>query len=197
MNPMINELLDHIRRIEEDIEKEARRRRAELHADFENKRIAFEQEVLEQQRRFKQGLLKYLGNSSWRDLVLAPIIYSVFFPLVFIDLVVTLYQHLFFRLYGLPRVSRQDYFLFDRAQLAYLNAIEKINCAYCSYANGLAAYLREICARTEQYWCPIKHARRILQAHPHHHGFVEYGDAEAYRRELENLREKLKTLDSR
>jgi hypothetical protein len=196
MNPIITELLDHIRRIEEDIEREAKRRRAELHADFENKRVAFEHEVLEQQRRFREGILKYLGGASWRDLVCAPIIYSVFLPLVFIDLVVTIYQYLFFSLYKLPRVSRRDYFVFDRAQLAYLNWIEKLNCAYCSYANGLAGYLREICARTEQYWCPIKHARRLLQAHPHQYGFVEYGDAEAYRRELENIREKLKKLNA-
>jgi hypothetical protein len=42
--------------------------------------------------------------------------------------------------------------IFDRTHLAYLNLVEKINCAYCSYGNGLAAYLREIAARTEQYW---------------------------------------------
>jgi len=33
------------------------------------------------------------------------------------------------------------------------------------YENGLAGYFREIAARTEQYWCPIKHARRIKAAH--------------------------------
>jgi putative component of membrane protein insertase Oxa1/YidC/SpoIIIJ protein YidD len=88
-------------------------------------------------------------------------------------------------------VRRRDYLVFDRAHLAYLNAIEKLNCAYCSYGSGLAAYVREVVARTEQYWCPIKHARRVLQAHPHYGGFVDYGDGEAYRRELRALREQL------
>jgi hypothetical protein len=37
-------------------------------------------------------------------------------------------------------------------------AIEKINCAYCSYANGAIASVREMASRTEIYWCPIKHA---------------------------------------
>jgi hypothetical protein len=45
---------------------------------------------------------------------------------------------------------------------------------------------------TEQYWCPIKHSQRILQAHPHYHGFADYGDAEHYRSELSRLRTELK-----
>lgn len=34
--------------------------------------------------------------------------------------------------------------------------MEKVNCVYCSYFNGLMSYLREIAGRTEQYWCPIR-----------------------------------------
>jgi hypothetical protein len=63
-----------------------------------------------------------------------------------------------------------------------LNALEKLNCVYCSYANGLIAYVREIAGRTEQYWCPIKHARRVIGAHPHYAQFQDYGDAAAFRK---------------
>lgn len=93
-------------------------------------------------------------------------------------------------------MRRRDYLVFDRAHLAYLNLIEKINCAYCSYANGLAAYVKEVAGRTEQFWCPIKHARRMPQAHPYYGGFVDYGDAEGYRREPQALRAKLAALNS-
>jgi putative component of membrane protein insertase Oxa1/YidC/SpoIIIJ protein YidD len=79
--------------------------------------------------------------------------------------------------------------------LAYLNVIEKVNCAYCSYGNGLMAYAREIVARTEMYWCPIKHARKVLQAHPYYAGFVDYGDAQSYQNELERLRTQLSQID--
>ncbi|NTV10885.1 MAG: hypothetical protein HGA47_08940 [Zoogloea sp.] len=188
MNPRINELLDRIRQMEEEIEQEVQSRRAELHADFEHRRIRFEQEVLEQQRRFRVGLLKYLLGAELRHVVTAPLIYAVFFPLVLVDLAVTLYQSVCFPLYGIQRVRRRDYLVFDRAHLAYLNLLEKINCAYCSYANGLASYIKEVVARTEQYWCPIKHARRLLQAHPYYGGFADYGDAETYRTELQALR---------
>jgi hypothetical protein len=95
---------------------------------------------------------------------------------------------------GIPRVKRSGYFLYDRTHLAYLNWLEKINCAYCSYGNGLMAYGREVVALTEKYWCPIKHARRRMQAHGHYHGFADYGDAENYRAELARLRTELKAM---
>lgn len=196
MNPRINELLDRIRQIEEEIEQEVQRRRAELHADFENRRIRFEREVLEQQRRFKAGLLGYLLGAELRNVVTAPVIYAVILPLLLVDLFVSAYQSLCFPLYRIPLVRRREHFFFDRTHLAYLNALEKLNCAYCSYANGLASYIREIVARTEQYWCPIKHARRMLHAHPYYGGFADYGDAEGYGRELKRLREALRSLEA-
>ena len=98
------------------------------------------------------------------------------------------YQWLCFPLYRIPRVRRRDYFIFDRNSLAYLNIIEKVNCTYCAYASGLTRYVMEIAGRTEQYWCPIKHARRVLEAHSRYEHFVDFGDAEAYRAELDTLR---------
>ena len=88
-----------------------------------------------------------------------------------------------------PHVRRADYIVIDRWKLAYLNTIEKANCDYCSYATGLLAYVREVTARTEQYWCPIKHAQRIRAPHSRYKHFVDYGDAEGYKRELPVLRE--------
>jgi hypothetical protein len=115
----------------------------------------------------------------------APVIYSLIVPLLLLDLVVMVYQAICFPVYGIGKVRRRDYFIFDRHHLAYLNALEKLNCAYCSYANGLIAFLREIAARTEQHWCPIKHARRAIGAHEHYREFVDYGDADGYREWLQ------------
>ena len=194
MNPKISELLARIQHMEQEIELEMKRKRAELQADFEETRVRFEHEVLEQQRRFKTGLLTYVFSAKLSTALTAPIIYAVFFPMVLLDISVTVYQHICFRAYGIPRVKRSDYFVYDRSHLAYLNALEKINCAYCSYGNGLMAYAREIVARTEQYWCPIKHARKVMAAHPYYTGFVDFGDAQSYKDELENLRTELAKL---
>ena len=194
MNPKIEALLETIREMEHEIELELQRRRAGLKADFDAQRVRFEHEVLEQQRRFKMGVLKYVLSSDLKSLLSAPLIYAVFFPMVLFDLFVWVYQWVCFPLYGLVRVKRADYFVFDRVHLGYLNIIEKINCAYCSYGNGLMAYAREVVGQTEQYWCPIKHARKVLHAHPYYMGFVDFGDAQAYRDQLEPLRKQLARL---
>jgi hypothetical protein len=194
MNPKISELLARIQQMELEIEQEMKRKRAELQADFEETRVRFEREVLEQQRRFKTGVIAYLLTANLLSVLTAPVIYALFFPILLLDLSITIYQHICFRAYGISRVKRSDYFVFDRAHLAYLNLIEKINCAYCSYGNGVMAYGREVVARTEQYWCPIKHARKVMAAHPYYTGFVDFGDAESYKNELENLRTELAKL---
>ncbi|MGH8369540.1 MAG: hypothetical protein ACRESC_01040 [Gammaproteobacteria bacterium] len=194
MNPTVDQLLTRIRQLEDQVEAEIQHRREALHADFENRKIRFEQEVIAAHRRFKAGLLSYMWHSSALTLLTAPVIYSGIVPIVLMDLFVSLYQAICFPVYGIAHVRRRDYFVFDRSHLAYLNLIEKINCAYCSYGNAVIAYAREITARTEQYWCPIKHARRMLQAHPWYNGFVDFGDAEAWRRDLAGLRKKLEDV---
>jgi hypothetical protein len=194
MNPIINELLARIQHMESEIEIEMKRKRAELQADFDETRVRFEHEVLEQQRRFKTGVISYLLTANLLSVLTAPVIYALLFPILLLDLSVTIYQHICFRAYGIPRVKRSDYFVYDRTHLAYLNLIEKINCAYCSYGNGVMAYGREVVARTEQYWCPIKHARKIMAAHPYYTGFVDFGNAQSYKDELENLRSELAKL---
>jgi len=90
------------------------------------------------------------------------------------------------------RVRRRRYVVIDRHTLAYLNGIEKVNCVYCGYANGVIAYVREIAARTEQYWCPIRHARHIPAPHARYPLFFDYGDAKAYRHDLPKMRRTLR-----
>jgi len=89
-------------------------------------------------------------------------------------------------------VRRSAYIVIDRKHLAYLNSIEKLNCMYCGYANGVFSYVREIAGRTEQYWCPIRHARRVHAPHTHYRHFIDYGDALGYSRRLIPLRNALK-----
>lgn len=139
-------------------------------------------------RRQRTGLWPYLYRAELATLLTAPIIYSVVVPLAVLDAWVWIYQAVCFRAWGIKPVRRRAYFAIDRHKLAYLNASEKFNCLFCSYANGLLAYVREVAARTEQYWCPIRHARRTRQPHSHYDAFVDYGDATNYRRQLKRLR---------
>ena len=141
---------------------------------------------------YRYGVFSYIASASLLTLLIAPVIYLMVIPFFFVDVFFSLYQIICFPVYKIEKVKRVDYFTFDRSRLPYLNKIEKINCAYCSYGNGVISYIREIAARTEQYWCPIKHAKQLTALHDHYPTFVDYEDAEAYRQELENIRAKLR-----
>lgn len=195
MNPTISDILARIARLEEELEVELQRRRHELQVDFQNRRVHFEAAVLEQQRHFKTGLLRYLLGAELRHVVSIPFIFGMVLPMLLLDVAISVYQWVCFPLYRIQIVRRRDCWVFDRTHLAYLNLVEKINCAYCSYGNGLAAYFTEIAGRTEQYWCPIKHASRVVHAHPHYNRFLDYGDAESYKKELQALRDQLQQLE--
>jgi len=188
----IEEMVSRIHALEAELESEMRSRKEDLLEDFEEKCARFEKELIEQQKRFRVGLLKYLWTSDLRSFLAAPFIYILIFPLLFLDICISLYQSICFPLFGIQKVQRADYIVFDRAHLAYLNLFEKMNCAYCSYGNGLLAYAREIAGKTEQYWCPIKHAKRVYLSHPYYKRFSAYGDAATYQDNLKRLREELK-----
>lgn len=168
--------------------RDARRQRARWQYRINRGRIRFDREVRQAHRRLKQGVLTFLRESSLCNALTAPLIYSLVVPLALADLWITIYQWLCFPVYGIARVRRRDYFALDRHKLGYLNAIEKVNCTYCSYANGMLAYVREIAARTEQYWCPIKHGRRVRSPHAAYPLFADYGDAAGYRERSPALR---------
>lgn len=187
----LSELLAEIRRLEEEVENRWEALRQSFDYTLEGHRVRFAAEIRRLHKRYRTGLLRYVARAKPFNVITAPLIYGMAVPLVLLDLCITLYQHICFRVYRVPRVSRDDYFVIDRHQLSYLNGIEKINCVYCGYGNGLMAYSREIVARTEQYWCPIKHARRIHGAHPRYESFAEYGDAENYHEHLKRTRREL------
>jgi hypothetical protein len=187
MTPNIATLIEKISELEAELEAELARRRAELRVGMEKGRAYFEEEILRRHRELRTRLSTYIIHAHPMVVLTAPVIYALIVPLALLDLFVTIYQAVCFPVYGIAKVRRGDYLVFDRRHLAYLNALEKLNCAYCSYANGLIAYVREIAGRTEQYWCPIKHARRVIGAHARYANFEDYGDAEAYRQRLAHL----------
>ena len=125
-------------------------------------------------------MFPYLLHSRILVVLTSPLIYLIVIPFVLLDMFITTYQAICFPVYGNPKVARTDYIVIDRRHLAYLNVLERFNCFYCSYANGLIAYIREIAARTEQHWCPIKHVQRLRSPHSRHPHFVDYGDTGTY-----------------
>jgi len=192
MTTQLDMLTEKLREVEADIEVELAKRREELRFHLEKRRIVFEKEVLRIHREIKTRASRYLIDANPLIILTAPVIYSLIVPIALVDIWVMVFQAICFPIYKIPLVRRRDYLVFDRHHLAYLNIIEKINCAYCSYCNGAIAFTREVAARTELYWCPIKHARRVLGPHPRYQGFADFVDAEGFRARLAAVKDGVK-----
>jgi hypothetical protein len=138
--------------------------------------------------RHLKPLWRYLADAHPLHLLTAPVIWLCLMPALALDAMASFYQALCFPVYGIPKVRRSEYLVFDHQRLRYLNIVEKLNCRYCSYFNGMIGYVGEIAARTEQFWCPIKHAKRSKTLHSRYPLFFDYGDGERYRRDLPKVR---------
>jgi len=191
MNDRIQALVQQIHGLQEELRSILHEQETRVLFQIEGKRVKFERVVKDTQRRLKVGLFHWFRTSRPQNVLSAPIVYSLFFPMLMFDVALTVYQTICFRLYKIPRVRRSKYIVIDRHHLVYLNVFEKLNCVYCGYANGLIAYTREIAARTEQYWCPVKHARMVLDSHDRYTEFLDYGDAQGYQDKLRKIRESL------
>jgi hypothetical protein len=188
MNDTVRNLLDQITALEDKLRIAVQEQEGKLRYTIEGKRIAFEQSVREAHAQLKMSTFRWVISVRPQNYLTAPIIYGMIVPLVFADLCVSFYQATCFPIYKIAKVRRRDYIVFDHRHLAYLNFFEKFHCLYCSYATGFLSYAREIVARTEEYFCPIKHAHKILQAHDRYRRFLAYGDADDYHAHLQEFR---------
>ncbi|MCX7185197.1 MAG: hypothetical protein NTW90_08230 [Nitrosospira sp.] len=188
MNDRIRALLNQITALENDLQTALQEQQSSMFFQIKGKRIEFEGSIKQAHLRLKKGFFRWLVTNRPQNLITGPVIYLMILPLLILDLCVSFYQAVCFPIYKIVKVRRADYIVFDRQHLGYLNWIEKFHCSYCAYGTGLVAYIREILARTEQYFCPIKHARKILGTHARYARFLDYGDAPDYEARLEEFR---------
>ena len=191
MSDRIQQIMNQIKALEGDLQIALNEQPSNMFFQLKGKRVEFEQSIKETHLKLKTNFFRWLVTNRPQNLITGPIIYSMIIPLVITDVFISIYQLTCFPIYGIKKVPRSDYIVFDRHQLNYLNFIEKFHCTYCAYGSGMIAYISEIVARTEQYFCPIKHARKILGTHSRYAYFLDFGEAEDYEAKLEQERVKL------
>ena len=158
MKDELDSLLEQIRLLEKRILQALQSKETAFFYKVREGKVRFTEEARAAQRQWIKNFARYIRDSRFLIVLTAPLIWACLVPILLLDLVLSVYQGVCFPIYGIPKVRRRDYILLDRRHLAYLNWVEKLNCEYCGYANGVLAWSGEIGARTEQYWCPIKHA---------------------------------------
>ncbi len=188
MTPIDEDLSSRIRALEKELKGALESKEKAFEYRWAEGKAIFEESVLSRHRTHKQWLPTYLRHGRILAYLTAPIIYGGIIPFWLLDLFLITYQGICFPIYGIPKVRRADYIVFDRGSLRYLNLLERLNCLFCSYGNGLFAYATEIAARTEQHWCPIKHAHRLRAPHSRYSHFFDYGDSQQYSQKVETVR---------
>ena len=191
----LSELFSELSEVDKKLSAELFQRRNNFQYIVKERVVRFKADIKETHKRLKTNLITYIFSGSILFLITAPIIYAMIIPTLLLDLFVEVYHNICFPIYGIKKVKRKEYIVIDRHKLSYLNIIEKVHCVYCGYFNGLIAYVGEIASRTEQYWCPIRHAIKHKGNHERFKNFIDYGDAETYKRMLDQKRNALAEED--
>ena len=188
MNEQISHILARMATLEDELRTAVQQQEHKIFFEIKGKRVEFERTVKAAHKKLKKSFFRWLITDRPQNLITGPIIYAMVIPLLMLDACVSFYQAVCFPVYRIAKVRRGDYIVFDRRHLGYLNFIEKFHCTYCEYGTGLMGYMGEILARTEQYFCPIKHAHKILGTHSRYNRFLDYGEADAYEAKLNEFR---------
>ena len=191
----IQEIIEQMKNLEKRLSIEIQKKEEEFFYKIKGRKVHFEEATKKYHETLMTKIHTYLYNAGLLKIIFAPVVWFCIIPAFFLDLVITVFQFICFPVYGIPKVNRSDYIILDRYALKYLNAIEKLNCVYCGYFNGLIAFVQEVAARAEQHWCPIKHARKISTIHSRYNKFFAYGDADSYKKEIERIKKDFKDLD--
>ncbi|OKY76667.1 MAG: hypothetical protein BM485_00890 [Desulfobulbaceae bacterium DB1] len=194
MENKLQSLIEKIKELENELSRDIQKKEEEFFYTIRGKKVRFDREIKSRHQRLAKRLRHFLKDAPFLHFLTVPVIWFCLFPALFLDAVVSIYQFACFPVYGIPKVKRGRYIVIDRHSLSYLNIVEKVNCVYCGYFNGLIGYVREVAGRTEQYWCPIKHARRTSSFHSRSSKFLEYGDADGYRKNIEKIRRDFQDL---
>lgn len=191
MSDRIKEIIAEIETMKVKLGEEIAQQEGHISYKIHNGYVEFEKDVLEKQKENMKNLLTWFREVPLLHLLTSPLIYAMVIPAILFDLILFIYQKVVFRVFKFKFLKRSDYIVFDRHYLGYLNPIEKLNCMYCSYFNGLMHYASAIASRTELYFCPIKHAKKIVYQHEYYDDFLTYGDEVDYQKKLKELRDTL------
>lgn len=190
MNSKINELLKDIEKKKKELLKEYKNIMKKYGFTIKKGKIVFSSDIIQLNKLKKQSIIHTLLNFRVREFIGIPFTLLMIIPAVILDLFLLMYQETVFRAYRIPLVHRKNYIVYDKWKLDYLNLIQKFNCSYCSYVNGLFSYAVEIAWRTEKHWCPIKHANKTNGSHQWEKDFADFWDSSGFVDILESRRKK-------
>ena len=113
MNDRIQQLLAQINALEDELRIAVNEQQSSIFFQIKGKRVEFEQSIKETHRKLKMNFFRWLVTNRPQNFITGPIIYSMIIPLLVTDLFITFYQLTCFPIYGIKKVRRSDYVIFD------------------------------------------------------------------------------------
>src|SRR5690242_12723872 len=99
MSPQAERIRERLRKTEREVLRDFAAERRRWHYRVHRGRVWFDQEVLRAHRRIRQTIPSYIRQGSLRNLLTAPVIYSLLVPLALLDAWVWTYQWICFPIY--------------------------------------------------------------------------------------------------
>ncbi len=121
------DLLEKIKEIETKIEDLLDAGKEKFSYEIKQGKAVFTKEVLKLQQYESKNIFVYIIQTPIPKLLSAPIVYSMIFPIIILDIFLTIYQWICFPIYKIKKIKRKDHIVMDRHRLKYLNSIEKVN----------------------------------------------------------------------
>ncbi|MGZ8136747.1 MAG: hypothetical protein ACXW1W_07165 [Methylococcaceae bacterium] len=107
-------LLDKIKALENELVEELQKQQEEFAYEIRKRRVYFEANVIVRHKQYAKRLLRYITDAPLGHILSAPFIWLCLVPMLAMDAAISLYHSVCFPIYGIPKVKRQDYIVFDR-----------------------------------------------------------------------------------
>ncbi len=109
MKDRIEELIERIRHLNAELTEELQRKAREYFYEIRDRKIWFDRKVRREHRGMATPLLRYIREASLMTVLTAPVVLAGLPIALLMDLFITVYQHICFRVYGVPLVRRAAY----------------------------------------------------------------------------------------
>ncbi|CAM8335518.1 Uncharacterised protein family UPF0313, C-terminal [Candidatus Methylopumilus planktonicus] len=111
--------------IEKELNEVIHEQEIKFNYEFKGKKVEFEASMKEAHKKLKIGLIRWLSTRP-QNLITGPIIYSMIFPMLILDLCISFYQLTCFPIYKIKLVKRSNYISFDRHHLQRMSRSDLI-----------------------------------------------------------------------
>ena len=111
-------IIEEIKKLEKQLVLEIEKKEEEFFYKIKGKKVYFDPKIKRYQKTLATRIYSYIVNTSLLNLLTVPIIWFCLLPALFMDVVVSVYQFICFRVYGIPEVKRSEYMVMDRHSLS-------------------------------------------------------------------------------